>query len=261
MGQSSENMVYGKNMISIYAKKYFLTISNEVIKSNNINAAIPSLNLKGKSSIMKPEFANDLKIYLEYPDERREQFRKIKLNPIQERLATTRTEKGLRRIKGAAGSGKSQVLISRACNLSLEGKRVLILSFNITLYQYLFSLIMRTDLIKNNFSELIKNIEILHYHEWAAEDVYMPLTRNRKSEIWAEAQEKVSEGKTKDKFEAFDQVILSLLQDKPLKLYDAILIDEGQDWDLDKWNVVRKTIKDNGEIILVADQTQDIYGK
>ena len=246
-------------------KNYFLAISNDVIKSKNINAAIPPLNLKGKSSIMKPEFANDLKIFLQYPDERREQFRKIKLSPIQERLATTRTERGLRRIKGAAGSGKSQVLISRACNLSLEGKRVLILSFNITLYQYLFSLLMRSEHTKNDL-EIIRNIEIKHYHDWAFEDIWEPMIGNR--DLWAIAEYeakknyKIDKTKTKaeHKFEAFDQQLLSELGDKKFELYDAILIDEGQDWDLDKWNVVRKTIKKHGELLLVADQTQDVYG-
>ena len=41
--------------------------------------------------------------------------------------------------------------------------------------------------------------------------------------------------------------------------YDAILVDEGQDLLPNWWNVLRKVCKPNGEMLLVADATQDIY--
>ena len=41
--------------------------------------------------------------------------------------------------------------------------------------------------------------------------------------------------------------------------YDALLVDEGQDFNLDWWNVLRKAIRPGGEYILVADETQDLY--
>jgi superfamily I DNA and RNA helicase len=42
--------------------------------------------------------------------------------------------------------------------------------------------------------------------------------------------------------------------------YDAILVDEGQDLLPNWWNALRKVCKPNGEMLLVADATQDIYG-
>ncbi len=45
------------------------------------------------------------------------------LSKEQKRLATTRTPRGLRRIKGRAGSGKSLVLAARAAQLATEKKR------------------------------------------------------------------------------------------------------------------------------------------
>jgi hypothetical protein len=41
--------------------------------------------------------------------------------------------------------------------------------------------------------------------------------------------------------------------------YDAILVDEGQDLRLEWWNCLRKVVKNIGEMVLVADTTQDIY--
>ena len=43
-------------------------------------------------------------------------------------------------------------------------------------------------------------------------------------------------------------------------MYDAILVDEGQDYRPSWWQTLRKAVKSNGEMLLVADKTQDIYG-
>lgn len=42
--------------------------------------------------------------------------------------------------------------------------------------------------------------------------------------------------------------------------YDAILVDEGQDYIPIWWQTLRKALKTNGEMLLVADKTQNIYG-
>ncbi len=42
--------------------------------------------------------------------------------------------------------------------------------------------------------------------------------------------------------------------------YDAVLIDEGQDFTLDWWNLLRRhVVAAEGEMVLVADPTQDVY--
>jgi hypothetical protein len=42
--------------------------------------------------------------------------------------------------------------------------------------------------------------------------------------------------------------------------YDAILVDEGQDFRLSWWSALRKACTPSGEMLLVADATQDVYG-
>ena len=38
------------------------------------------------------------------------------------------------------------------------------------------------------------------------------------------------------------------------------MVDEGQDYRLEWWPIIRKALKPGGEVLLVADVTQDIYG-
>ena len=42
--------------------------------------------------------------------------------------------------------------------------------------------------------------------------------------------------------------------------YDAILVDEGQDFRPDWWQTLRKALNPVGEMLLVADKTQNVYG-
>lgn len=48
-------------------------------------------------------------------------------------------------------------------------------------------------------------------------------------------------------------------EQRQIPTYDAILVDEGQDFNLDWWNTLRKVRRDKGEMLLVADETQDLY--
>ena len=41
--------------------------------------------------------------------------------------------------------------------------------------------------------------------------------------------------------------------------YDAILVDEGQDFNPQWWDILKKLLADGGEMLLCADTTQDIY--
>ena len=43
--------------------------------------------------------------------------------------------------------------------------------------------------------------------------------------------------------------------------YDAILVDEGQDFTRDWWGTLEKALVSGGEMLFVADTTQNIYGR
>jgi hypothetical protein len=55
-------------------------------------------------------------------------------------------------------------------------------------------------------------------------------------------------------------LVSKILNKKSFSAYDAILVDEGQDFHPKWWDILRKLCKPDGEMLLVADMTQDIYG-
>ena len=86
---------------------------------------------------MNGETADDLRSWLIEPDYSKEQKEEIELTPNQRYLINNRTTTGFRRIRGSAGSGKSFVLVGRAIQLAKENKKVLVVSYNLTLINYL----------------------------------------------------------------------------------------------------------------------------
>ncbi|MFX5701245.1 hypothetical protein ABTE07_20485, partial [Acinetobacter baumannii] len=77
------------------------------------------------------------------PESSKEQREPLKYNVQQQKFIKERTESGFRRLKGPAGSGKSVVVAGRAANLLREHQSVLIVTFNITLMNYLQDLAVR----------------------------------------------------------------------------------------------------------------------
>lgn len=79
--------------------------------------------------LVEPAFARDQRIPLAQL-----------LTPKQKSLCINSEGVRFRRVKGPAGSGKSLVLAGRAAELARQGRRVLLLTFNITLINYLLDL-------------------------------------------------------------------------------------------------------------------------
>lgn len=207
---------------------------------------------RNSSKYMKPEYADDLRYWLVETRAKEEQRKPLPLNRRQAELAKSRTATGYRRIRGSAGSGKSVVLATRGANLALEEKTVLVLTFNITLTNYIADLAVRAALPKTGVR---KRITFLNYHRWAKRvcydtgnsDLYKNLFR------FGNGLDALNE-----QLPALVSSILESSEDQSL-LYDAILVDEGQDFRLSWWNSLRKGITHSGELLLVSDKTQDLY--
>ena len=220
----------------------------EEVSAGNLQAIFPEATRNG-SFLMSENLAKDLRGWLVEPDFSSTQRTPLPLDRNQRSLAETRTETGYRRVKGPAGSGKSLVLAARAARLANEGKSVLVATFNITLWHYLRDLIVRNL----EAPERIRNIRFTHFHLWCKHVCYEAGWERRYEDLWANGQEDVLNSE------------LPLLADEAVmhpnaSRYDAILVDEGQDYRPLWWNVLRKACKPGGEMLLVADATQDIYG-
>ena len=223
-------------------------IGADTIAGKDIKAALPRLN--SRDSRMSVEIAADLRAWLAEPSFAIDQRSILEISNRQRELIETRTGTGYRRIKGSAGSGKSVVLAARAAELASLGQNVLACTFNITLINYLRDLSVRWKgtLVRNsiawlNFHSLCKRISIESGYE------------NEYKMLWYEDDHKnVLDDKLAD-------LLLEICSNSnEYQVYDAILVDEGQDFRLKWWQVLRKLLKSNGEMVLVADRTQDVYG-
>lgn len=242
-----------KNLLSPFLKDddyaMYQPISGiDEIAQGNIEVVFPESSRNG-SLLMSENLAKDLRGWLVEPDFSSTQRTALALDRNQRSFAETRTETGYRRIKGPAGSGKSLVLAARAARLANEGKSVLVATFNITLWHYLRDLIVR-DL---HAPERIRNVEFTHFHLWCKHVCLEAGWEKRYDALWANGQK-----------DALNSALPFLAEEAVMQpgasRYDAILVDEGQDYRPLWWNVLRKSCKPGGEMLLVADATQDIYG-
>lgn len=219
------------------------------IASGNIEKIFPEATRKS-SSVMSEDHAMDLRGWLVEPDFSVTQRKPLILDRNQRNLANTRTKSGYRRLKGPAGSGKSLVIAARAAKLAKEGKSVLVATYNITLWHYLRDLIVR----ELDAPQQLRNIQFTNFHHWCKLTCHEMGWKTRYDELWKAESEEDALNETLPKLagEAVDQ--------PGARKYDAILVDEGQDYRPLWWDILRKACRPDGEMLLVADATQDIYG-
>lgn len=221
----------------------------EELSSGDIHSVFPEAK-RISSRIMSEEHASDLRGWLVEPDFASTQRIPLTLDRNQRSLAESRTETGYRRIKGPAGSGKSLVLAARAARLANEGKSVLVATFNITLWHYLRDLIVRGLTHPSS----IRNIRFTHFHLWCKHACYDVGWAKRYDDLWKEGLQ--SSILDLD----LPQLAEEAINQPGAARYDAIFVDEGQDYHPLWWNVLRQACEPDGEMLLVADATQDVYG-
>lgn len=264
------------------ADRYLPVSGRHELMTGDLAAIFPDATLR-HSNLMRPALAEDLRGWLVEPDFAKEQRKVLTLDARQRDLADTRTKSGFRRIKGPAGSGKSLVLAARAARLIAENKSVLIVTFNITLWHYLRDLVVRGSPSRGK----MQNVVFVHFHDWckdvcleadmgeAYDELFKPIWPLN-AEIERIRAQKLPPKRERELLKPLQRELNKLLTpilniDVPSLAaeaaksaestkYDAILVDEGQDFLPLWWNALRNSRKSDGEMVLVADTTQDIYG-
>ncbi len=265
--------------------KYYPIVSSDSLVAGDLNKLFPEWQQWGKhkpSRLMSESTGDDLRKWLGEPDYSQIQQNPLRLNARQRAIVETRTETFYRRVKGSAGSGKTQALAARAAVLASEGKRVLVCLFNITLRYYPRDLAWQhaTSLPQDSGSE----IDFLHFHDWCKRvcfmsgrgDWYKPLAKilasgdaSAKEDVWNNSMPALIKQIYTD-FHNEKQVLSvveleNLYRHKSVRdyppHYDAILVDEGQDFTLHWWETLEKALIPDGEMLFVADTTQNVYGR
>lgn len=177
------------------------------------------------------------------------------LSDAARNLARNPSRARTRRARGPAGSGKSLGLAARAATLAVEGKSVLVLSFNITLPHYLHDLAARHG---RELGARIRSITFVHFHAFcqrARED-------GQVAGVASCMQGGGSGEDPDDPVEWLVSAAISAYQAGIGPRFDAILVDEGQDFKARWWSFLRELVLvGEGEMLLVADTTQDLYGR
>jgi superfamily I DNA/RNA helicase len=144
------------------------------------------------------------------------------------------------KISGVAGSGKTFILAKRAVNAhKRHGQNVLILTFNITLKQYIHD---RISDVRENFNW--KFFYIINYHE------FMNRTFNNLG---------IDINKENLNNNYSDENIFDNYKNK-INKYKSIFIDEVQDLKPEWIKIIKKYfLEENGEFVVFGDEKQNIY--
>lgn len=178
----------------------------------------------------------------------------IRLTRAQQPLA--RPSSGTHVIDGVAGSGKSTVLAYRAVRIAESGRRVLVLTFNRTLTNYLRALISRVPIRWRR-----DRISVMHFHE-----LLRLVHAHHSLRPSAVGDEDAPDGELDHVLEhIWPAETLRVLEELgvPDELrFDAVVIDEGQDFSPAYAKVIERLLPaDAGEIVIAHDRAQRVYGR
>ncbi|KIU23644.1 UvrD-helicase domain-containing protein [Weissella cibaria] len=215
------------------------------------------------------------------------------LNAVQKSLVARRQNEPGTMLKfvGSAGTGKTSVLIARAKHALDKGQRVLILTFNLSLQNYLYdrlrSLYATDKVVPPSNRLMVKNYHGLMFDTLSTFAISNTATREEsrrfidkfKKSLSSEMQKLASSGQVRDKVywmdldspfnlavkHAIDNNSLftdlqQVISQDAFKKYDTILVDESQDW-LPAWhqNIQKYFWTKLGTYTFAADERQNIF--
>lgn len=216
--------------------KYLGILANDSLDEVELNKIFSKFWLNKQSYFFSDFIYKSIRRYLKPPFHQLEEGKEIIYTKQQLELIKSEV-KPYRKIKGIPGSGKTIVLAKRAVNSHIRtGNRVLILTYNLTLKNYIHDRLsdVREDFYWSNFY-------ITNYHEFfktQSNNYNLPLNS-------------IDNFQDLNFFEKFKSSIIK---------YDTILIDEIQDYRQSWIDIVTKYfMHDNTEFIVFGDEKQNIY--
>jgi hypothetical protein len=158
-------------------------------------------------------------------------------------IATNPRGVAIRRLRGPAGSGKTLALAARAAALAGHGRSVLALTYNPVAVHHLRALVTAQCREQAAHPTLVACTSFHSFCARVADDARSDGIRfdAPPGVEWADAQVLAAE-------HAFEQ------GSRPR--YDAVLVDEGQDFTLEWWDLLRRHVcAPGGEMLLACDPT------
>lgn len=214
---------------------------------------------------LNPDWTHNLfndKVYYEVHSllnpsiEQSKQSQPFKLNAKQSKLSESRDGAQMK-IAGVAGSGKTLVLAQRAVNAhERTGKRVLIITYNITLRQYIYDKIAQVYYNPDNSNR--KSSNSLRKNDYLVMNFHSLISSTAK--LFDSPFITYDENDNNyDKWVTYNANYIKRRIREEDK-YDAVFIDESQDFKKEWFDIIKESyLKENGEFVIFADEKQDIY--
>lgn len=223
--------------------RYPQIIGNDDLAPEKLHTVIRGYQFE-HSNFMKGEWALELEFWLN-PPKHVEKRTRIELTERQKGL--TKPKEGHQRIKGVAGSGKTLIIANRAANIAKDGRKVLIITFNRALWPYIKDMVDKTPI---NFDW--SYITFRHFHGFCIDFLYdrgipVPSAKDMKYKEYLD--------------EIVHLILLNTEKIKEKHLFDAILIDEGQDCFYESYDLLSKFLTPRNELLLTCDYKQNIFDR
>lgn len=236
--------------------KYFPFFGYDSLSESRLKEIVPDVNITS-SRYWNRNWNEDVLFWLIPPFHSIEQGTMLKLRGNQVKIAEPKS--GHYRVRGVAGSGKTQALAYRACKLASQGYNVLIISFNITLWHYVKDMIARAP-----FAFSWGQFTFTHFHGFCKDRL------NEFEQKWPKSPERKEFRNQQEYEEALEyffkatvpNAVINAIQGKRYQKYDAILIDEGQDYHYEWYSMLDKYFLSNrNEALIVCDKRQNIFDR
>jgi len=251
--KNSLNIFFKNGFESEKDREFIKVFGRDSLNPQRLRIILSQANLYQSSLLFDEQIYNSFKRYLQPPFHTIEQGIEINLTARQKKLTVSKP-RPRRKIKGVAGSGKTLILARRAVNAHKRtGEKVLILTYNITLKNYIHD---RISDVREAFSW--DSFYINNYHDFINAELnnvgIKVVTQSGFDTLSSDEKTQYFEDNyysNKNLFEGIKQ---------KLRKYHTILIDELQDYK-EEWQTIIMNffLAKDGEYVVFGDVKQNIY--
>ena len=175
-------------------------------------------------------------------DQYAERADRLKVLDNHQEAIARKYESGHRIILGPSGSGKTLILVHKAAFLRQYNpkiKSILFICYNITLVNYIKRLLSEKKVPLGE-----NGVEVLHFFELCSKFLGHEIAYEKEELAY---------------YDLIVQETLSKIANSPIK-YDAILVDEGQDFSNEMFKVVTSILNpETNNLTIALDEGQNIY--